>query len=374
MFTKIAKRIKDFLLYIFLRRFEKSVENSFKKNNMKWCKLKLTQQQKKEIQDFYLQNAGNKINLDYHTYYYFRNGIFSPKYVPSSFYKAHLVGRLNDLRVADAYTDKNQYDRLFPQINHPKAIVKCINGYYYYHNNIPISKNEAIQLCYNLDNAIIKPALESVHGSKVNSLNAKNGVLDNGKSIEDLFNSYGKHFIVQERIQQHERMAALNPTSVNTIRLLTYRRENTIELLYAVVRIGRKGKIIDNESSGGLTTKINDDGCLAKYLIAPPSEGLLEKTDTGIVVEGYQIPSYEKVVEIVKEMHLQLPYFNLAGWDIAVDTDGKPVFIEWNARTELSQSAAGPAFREFTEEVLKTLHTNPSTHYLIIGKRQFNEV
>lgn len=373
MLTKIVQRIKDFLLYSHVKKFEKFTERNFKKNNMKWCKRQLTPQQKKEIQDFYRKNVGHKIDLTYHSYFYSRNGIFSPKYVPSSFYKAHLIGRLNDLRVAEAYTDKNQYDRLFPQINHPKAIVKCINGYYY-HNSIPISKNEAIHLCNNLDNAIIKPALESIHGSKVNSLNARNGVLDNGKSIEELFNSYGKHFIVQERIQQHEKMAALNPTSVNTIRLLTYRRENAIELLYAVVRIGRKGKIIDNESSGGVTTKINNDGRLAKYLIAPPVEGLLEKTDTGVVVEDYQIPSYEKVVEIVKEMHLQLPYFNLAGWDIAVGTDGEPVFIEWNARTELSQSAAGPAFREFTEEVLKTLHTNPSTHYLAIGKRQFNEI
>lgn len=373
MLTKIVERIKDILLYIHVKKFEKFTERHFKKNNVKWCKRQLTPQQKKEVQDFYRKNVGLKIDLTYHSFFYSRNGIFSPKYVPSSFYKAHLVGRLNDLRVADAYTDKNQYDRLFPQIKHPKAIIKCTNGYYY-HKNIPISKNEAIQLCNNLDNAIIKPALESIHGSKVNALNARNGVLDNGKSIEELFNSYGKHFIVQERIKQHEKMAALNPTSVNTIRLLTYRRENAIELLYAVVRIGRKGKIIDNESSGGVTTKINNDGRLAKYLIAPPSEGLLEETDTGIIVEGYQIPSYEKVVEIVKEMHLQLPYFNLAGWDIAVGTDGEPIFIEWNARTELSQSAAGPAFREFTEEVLKTTHTTPSTHYLVIGKRQFNEV
>src|SRR5690606_25247014 len=115
------------------------------------------------------------------------------------------------------------------------------------HDNQPISKDDAVQLCSNINDVIIKPSLESIHGSKVASFVSENGITDKGIKVEELFNSYGKHFIVQERVKQHEGMSALNPTSVNTVRLFTYRRGNTIELLYAVVRIGRKGKIIDNE-------------------------------------------------------------------------------------------------------------------------------
>lgn len=59
------------------------------------------------------------------------------------------------------------------------------------------------------------------------------------------------------------------------------------------------------------------------------------------------VPSYDKVIESVKSLHYQLPYFNLAGWDIVVGEDGDPVFIECNSRAELNQTAAGLAFGEY---------------------------
>lgn len=372
MLSKIKQTVKEELSLKHEKKYEKSIENDFKKNSLVFSNVKLTERQKKEIQDFYVKYLGRKIDLSYHAYYYSRNGIFSPNYVPSSIYKAQIVGRLNDMRQKDAYIDKNQFDRLFPQINHPKAIAKCINGYFY-HDSQPVSKEEAIQLCSNVENVIIKPSLESIHGSKVASFTSINGFTDNGEKINDLFNSYGKHFIVQERVRQHSGMSALNPTSVNTIRLFTYRRNNTIELLYAVVRIGRKGKIIDNESSGGITSKIDNNGCLDKFAYGPPTEGKLEQTDSGVVINGYEIPSFNKAVNIVKTLHLQLPYFKLAGWDIAIGEDGEPVFIEWNARTELSQTAVGPAFREFTEEILALTRILPTTRYYIIGQKSFND-
>lgn len=372
MLSKIKQTVREELSLRHENKYEKSIENSFKKNSLALIKPKLTNQQEKEIQDFYVKHFGRKIDLSYHAYYYARNGIFSPKYIPSSIYKARIAGRLNDFRQKDAYVDKNLFDRLFPQINHPKAIVKCINGYFY-HDSQPISKEDAIQLCSNVDDVIIKPSLESIHGSRVASFVSSNGITDKGQKIYDLFNSYGKHFIVQERVKQHTGMSALNPTSVNTIRLFTYRRDNTIELLYAVVRIGRKGKIIDNESSGGITTKIDSYGRLDRFAYGSPTEGKLEQTDSGVTINGYEIPSFDKVVNIVKTLHLQLPYFNLAGWDIAIGDDGEPVFIEWNARTELSQTAVGPAFGKFTEEVLELTRTLPTTRYYIIGQRSFNE-
>lgn len=372
MLSEIKETVKEALSRHHERKYEKSIKHHFRKNTLPLSDRKLSSQQKKEIQHFYLKHLGHRIDLSYHAYYYARNGIFAPEYVPSSIYKARIVGRLNDMRQKDAYIDKNQFDRLFPQIKHPQAIVKCINGYFY-HDSQPVSEEEAIALCRNVDDAMIKPSLESIHGSKVASLAAINGLTDNGMRMKDLFGFYGKHFIVQERIKQHAGMSALNPTSVNTVRLFTYRRGNTIELLYAVVRIGREGKIIDNESSGGITSKIDDNGCLGKFAFGSPAEGKLEQTDSGVVMDGYEIPSFRKTVDIVKTLHLQLPYFNLAGWDIAIGEDGEPVFIEWNARTELSQTAVGPAFREFTEEILALTRTLPTTRYYIIGQKSFNE-
>src|SRR5690554_808131 len=220
MLSKIKQTVREELSLRHERKYEKTILNSFKKNSFALIKSQLTSQQEKEIQDFYVKHLGHKIDLSYHAYYHARNGIFSPEYVPTSIYKARIAGRLNDFRQKDAYIDKNQFDKLFPQINHPKAVIKCINGYFY-HDNQPISKDDAVQLCSNINDVIIKPSLESIHGSKVASFVSENGITDKGIKVEELFNSYGKHFIVQERVKQHEGMSALNPTSVNTVRLFT---------------------------------------------------------------------------------------------------------------------------------------------------------
>lgn len=363
MLEKLRLKYRYFKMRKYERKVEKMIEAEFKKSSSRWCKQKLTSEQEEQIQEFYLTHLGRKINTMYHAYYLSRNGFFSPKYVPSSIYLSQISYRLNDMRMRNAYSDKNQFERLFPQIRHPKFIVKCTNGYFYAKER-PVTREQAIKLCSNVSEAIIKPTLESEGGNRVYCFSSKNGILEEGKSIADLFDSYGKNYIIQERIKQHAALSALNPSSVNTIRVLTYRRQNEIEILYTVIRIGRKDKIVDNESAGGISAKIEKNGTLAKYAFGPPTDGAYEKTDMGVVLEGYSIPSFEKVKEIVKKLHVQLPFFNLVGWDISIDEDGEPLFIECNFHIGLSQSAYGPAFGDFTEEILSVIRTKPTTRFI----------
>ena len=62
-------------------------------------------------------------------------------------------------------------------------------------------------------------------------------------------------------------------------------------------------------------------------------------------------------------MHLQLPSFDLVGWDIAINTKGEPIIIEYNTWPELSQSANGPAFGDYTERVIKEIRNRPNTRF-----------
>ena len=150
-------------------------------------------------------------------------------------------------------------------------------------------------------------------------------------------------------------MAKLNDSSVNTIRILTYRSEMEILVLYTAIRIGRSGESIDNESSGGISANIYSDGKIAKYAISKPEDGQLETTDNGTVLEGYEVPSYDKAVKLVQEQHFQLPFFDIVAWDIAIREDGEPVIIEWNVFPGLSQSACGPALGQYTERIITEL-------------------
>ena len=126
-----------------------------------------------------------------------------------------------------------------------------------------------------------------------------------------------------------------------------------VDSVYTVVRIGRKGMNVDNESAGGISAIIRPDGTIGKYAYGAPGVDKVEYTDSGVLLEGYAVPSYDKAIELVKESHMHLPYFNLIGWDIAIEEDGTPIMIELNLNPDLSQSANGPAFGEFTEMILK---------------------
>ena len=320
---------------------------------------RLTREQKDEIQSFYKKMIGKKIDLDTHRYFYSRTGVFSKEYVPFYLYHIDLIGKANKMSYRDALADKNMCDVLFPGAKRPRTILKNINGYFYMDGE-PVSKEEAVRRCQNLQNMLIKPSLE-LQGSGVAALEVKDGITSiGGKTIEQVFDQYDRNYLIQERVKQHERMSALNPTSVNTLRVLTYRSEMEILVMYTVVRIGKAGSVIDNQSAGGISTSVDEQGRLGKIAYGGFSTDNILETDTGIKLEGYQVPSYDKVIETVKRLHYNLPFFDLVGWDMAVDEAGDPVLIEWNANTGLSQSAYGPGFGKYTERVFKELWPRPN--------------
>ena len=113
--------------------------------------------------------------------------------------------------------------------------------------------------------------------------------------------------------------------------------------------------MVDNQCAGGISTVIGEDGKLGKTAFGGFTADGVEKTDSGTILEGFEIPSYHKAVETVKGLHYQLPFFNLIGWDVAIDEEGDPVVIEWNTFTGLSQSAFGPGFGKYTERILREL-------------------
>ncbi len=346
-----------------MKRHVKNLIKGVKANTQKIKNNRdLTSVQEKEIKQYWHDLLGIDIPLDWHRYFYKRTGLYSVKYIPTSLYYTHIIGRVNQMQFERAYSDKNLTELLLKGIRQPETIVKNMNGHFYLQGN-SVSKEEALEGCKNLEDVIIKPSLMS-HGDGVTKFSCRDGKTSvNGKSIGQLFNDYNTNFIVQKVVHQHEIMNKLNPSSVNTIRILTYRSDMEVIVLYAVIRIGRMGWDIDNETAGGISTKINADGTLCKYAYGAPGNDMIEKTDSGIVLEGYCIPSFDKAVKTVKKLHLQLPHFDLIGWDICIDTDGEPVLIEWNVWPELSQSANGPAFGNYTEKVLKEIWDRKNTYH-----------
>ena len=349
-----------------IRKIEKGYEKAIKAS-MLLCPMKpLLKSQETDIKNFFKKYFGREVPTYWHQYLYSRNGYYSEKYIPASIYNSEIIYRLNKFQFRHAYVDKGFYDTLFSDINRPHTIVKNVNGYYYDECQ-PITEEEALNRCSNLKEAIIKPTLEGTWGQGVKLFKSVDGMIpDLGHSIKDLFTSYKRSFIIQEKFEQHIDIAKLNPTSLNTLRIMSYRRGNEIVILYAVIRIGRKDQIIDNETAGGIKADIDlETGKIKGNAYGNAKERLMPKTDVGVFLDGYVIPSFQKVLDLVKEMHFRLPYFNLIGWDMTVDKYGSPALIEWNRAAELSQVAHGPAFGDYTEEILSVVKSKINTRFEI---------
>ena len=357
VFKALQRILNTYLERVYNERFLKKIKSSYK--NLKVSKS-LSAEQVKEIQDFYRKTIGHKVPIDWHQYFYARTGVFSKLYIPTSEYKSNLIGRLNIYPVHLAYNDKNMTDVTLPHTHQPHIYLKNMSGYFYAEGKA-ITREEALELCKNLGDVIIKPSLTG-RGVGVKKIHLKNGIVNNGKqTILELFDEYQADYLIQKVIKQHSEMVALNPSSINTIRVVSYRSGMEVKAVYTVIRIGRKGMNIDNESAGGISAIIKNDGTIGKYAYGAPGNDMIEFTDSGVRLDGYKVPSFDKAIDLVKFSHMQLPYFNLIGWDIAIEENGSPIMIELNLNPDLSQSANGPAFGEYTEEILNDAMTRINT-------------
>ena len=121
-------------------------------------------------------------------------------------------------------------------------------------------------------------------------------------------------------------MDRLNPSSVNTVRVLTFKGE----IIACALRIGNNNSIVDNLNSGGLcahldkNTGIIDSPCINKKL-----EKFSFHPDTHVQLVGVQVPNWDKVLETVKSAAKIIPQVQYVGWDIAVTETGTAL-IEGN--------------------------------------------
>ena len=145
-------------------------------------------------------------------------------------------------------------------------------------------------------------------------------------------------YVVQKKIEQHEKMSKLNAKSVNTIRIVTVRNKDNISVLCSGLRVGTNiSGNVDNWAAGGLYVEIDEKGKLKKYGFAKPKYGgkFEVHPDTKIKFEGYEIPYYNDVVNLVTRAHKTFYNIQSIGWDVAITKNG-PILIEGNDNWEIS--------------------------------------
>lgn len=154
-------------------------------------------------------------------------------------------------------------------------------------------------------------------------------------SIEDINKLYESckkrgQYIIEEAVVQHSMMSRLNPSSINTLRIVTICKDNKVHHMYTLIRIGKGNSCVDNISSGGMYAPVDDSGTIFKPAFCDKTGMLYEAhPDTGTKIIGFKIPFYDEALEMCRQAALSIPQMGYVGWDVAITENG-PVFIEGN--------------------------------------------
>ena len=141
--------------------------------------------------------------------------------------------------------------------------------------------------------------------------------------------------VVQPVVDQHPVLASIHPSSVNTVRLMTYLdgSAGSARNIGAVLRVGRYGRRVDNSGSGGLFAPLSASGRALKGFW--DVDGIFQgprHPDSGADLTEATVPGFAALVRACVDAHHGFPYVGVIGWDVAVNKAGDPVILEWNTQ------------------------------------------
>jgi len=182
----------------------------------------------------------------------------------------------------------------------------------------------------------IKPSNGSC-GKSCCVLSLKDGHFFSGDQPADLndFIGQSQDYIFQPVIENHADIKALNPNTLNTLRIVTCRTGDGKYELWnpGMLRIGRSHGVVDNFAQGGIGVGIDEKGRLKRYGYTHDKQlnyfKLERHPDTKELFEGKVLPYYQEAVSLVLDAHKLFPKLQTIGWDVAVTPEG-PVLVEGN--------------------------------------------
>ncbi len=136
--------------------------------------------------------------------------------------------------------------------------------------------------------------------------------------------------LMEQQIVQHPELNRLNPSCINTLRMVTLVKDGQAHLMYTLIRVGDGTRVVDNISSGGMYAPVWEDGKIAKPAFCDATGLYYDRHPaTGTEFVGFAIPYYPQAVELVERAALVVEQVKYVGWDVAISEKG-PVLVEGN--------------------------------------------
>lgn len=259
-----------------------------------------------------------------------------PEIVPEDIGRIVIEEKLNPPRYRDFYNDKTQYQVLLGEQIVPESFISRINGSVLLDSSFLPLSTDILTACHGIERVILKPSIDSSSGQGVELFTLMDNVyLNNDGDIltEDYLLNYSKNFVLQEAIIQHQSLAVFNETSLNSIRIATYRsvKDETPHVLSAILRIGKKGSTVDNAHAGGRYIGIDvSTGKLGSYTCDQFGNKSTIWNNIDFSISTYYIPEWEKVLALAEEVTRKIHHHRLLALDLTVSKEGQPKLIEYN--------------------------------------------
>lgn len=272
-------------------------------------------------------------------------GEFKEGWMPLDYYRFRLLPKMNPKKFMRLSEAKTIDYKLFSKFIIPPLFVR-LNGRYYNKEGALKTEFEVEEELKKLnDEVIIKPD-DGRGGDQITFINSKD------LNLKDLF--IDTDLIIQRVVKQHQELNKLNPSSINTFRVLTCIGETGfVKTKFMFLRFGIGGNRVDNISSGGGWIPVNLNGSIGSYAYNEFGLSIGERhSETGVKYSELNIPNFNNIIKICENAHHLFPYNRIIGWDVFIGEKGDPKLIEWNANNPafwLQEAIAGPFFSEIIE-------------------------
>lgn len=175
-----------------------------------------------------------------------------------------------------------------------------------------ISKNEIDNFLKEHDEVVLKPIKDSCGGKGIEFIKTKN--ID----IEKYLNG---NYICESVIKQNGVLHEINPNCVNTVRIVTIKKGDKIDVCLAVLRTSNGLARVDNHSFGGMVIDIDyKTGKLNGYGYDQYGNRFYNHPTTNKSFDGIKINNWNNAIKTVVKAHKTIDV-NYVGWDVVINAD-----------------------------------------------------
>lgn len=265
---------------------------------------------------------------------------FVPEYDKNLF--AELI---NNKKYADIFLDKwNTYKHFSKYFGRDVYNIRGINSI----------KAQEFESFINRHHTFIMKPVFGTRGLGIQILSVKD--IDDARfKLQNILNSGTTALILEDLIHQDKRLAAFHEKSCNTIRIVTLRFDNRVEILQSFLRLGQGDSVVDNAGAGGIMANINIKTGKIYAVCDEKGKTYTEHPESKLPILGYTLPKWEEAKEIARNLALILPEVRYVGWDLALSENGW-VMIEGNDKGQfVFQYPAQEGFRDKMNSILREL-------------------